>query len=103
MRKKPIPFSFLSPVTDITTKPSTHIGDIEVNAVCYRFEDGTLHVDPDDNKVTIDIDSMIWNNWNVTRLLLAVAEDYFNELEEAASQVAADRYVIHQPETAEHE
>lgn len=100
--KKAKTFEFIFPITNLHLGKATHVGDVTVNAIVYQFPDGSLHRDPDEDNITVDIDSLVWNGSNIRNLIECVAEDTYNEIVEAARQHGAERFeiVIPQPEPA---
>jgi len=98
MQKKVRSFQFGFPVTDLCLGNPTHIGDLMVNAIVYQYGDGTLHRDED--QVTVDIDSIIWDHSNIRKLLEVLAEDTFEEITEAARQHGTNKFEITQPVNA---
>lgn len=99
--KKTRYFQFSFPVTNLRCTPASHVGDLDVHAMVYQYKDGSLHMDPDDEKVTVDIDVIFWEGTNVHLLLDAVAEDLYAEIIEAARQHGVERFRLAIPETTE--
>lgn len=96
--KKARHFQFLYLISDarIPFEPPVQVCSLEVNAVVYQFPDGSLHRDPDDEKVTVDIDSVLYDGKSVGLLLETVAEDTFNNIVECARQHGADKFEINE-------
>lgn len=92
--KKAKTFEFLFPITNLCLGTPSHVGDVLVNAIVYQFSDGTLHRDPDDKKVTVDIDSLIYNKANIRALVECIAEDTYNSIVEAARQHGVEKFQV---------
>ena len=92
--KKAKHFEFAYPVSDLSQKPPVHVGDLTVHAIVYQHPDGTLHRDPEDGKVTVDLDAVIFRGANINLLLGAVAPDTYEEVTEAARQHGTDRFEV---------
>jgi hypothetical protein len=92
--KKAKHFEFLFPITDMGHTPPLHVEDLTVHAIVYQFPDGTLHRDPQDNRVTVDIDTVLFRDKNISLLLQAVATDTYDEIIEAARSHGTDKFEI---------
>lgn len=97
--KKPVNFQFLYPVTDTTTLPPVHIGDLAIEATCYIHGDGSLHQD-DDELPDVDI-SIRYGGVNVTNLLDVIAPDTVYQVRLAAKQAALEYEDYKEDEEAE--
>lgn len=92
--KKPKHFQFDYPLTDFGVTPSLFIGNATVHAVVYQHEDLSLHLDPDDSKVTADIENIFFKGISVTRFVDAFAEELYSQIVEAARAHGTDKFDI---------
>lgn len=92
--KKARHFEFAYPITNMCLGGPQHVGDVLVTAIVYRLENGTLHRDPDDKKVTVDIDLITWDGCNIKPLLECLAEETYEQITEAARQHGSDRFEL---------
>lgn len=87
-----VPFQILYPVTDFSQTPATHFTDLMVHANCYQFGDGSLQKDDNEGLTVIDIDSILYDDRNITSLLLITAENFYNDIL-AACRAHADKEI----------
>ena len=85
-------FHFGFPITNFQGPRPIHVGDIEVHAFVYLFQDGTLQ--RDDNGITVDINSLTWEGSDIGLLVNSIAPDTYESIVEAARQLGKDKFEI---------
>lgn len=88
MKKLPVHFTIVVPVTHLNTLPPIHVGDVGVQAIAYQYADGSMLLDDDDERPEVDIDAILFNGNNITGLIEAVAPIFYDELKVAAGEYA---------------
>ena len=100
--RKPITFSILYPVTDFSQTPPMHYTNLQVHATCYQHGDGSLLKDDNEGLTEIDIDSVLFEERNITQLLLTCAEDFYNQITQACRAYADKELDEYREDEIEH-
>lgn len=97
MQKKAIPFAFDFPIIHRRAGERLHVCTLIINAVCYRYEDGTLLLN-NDGKPEIDFDGIEYDGKNISLLLETVAEETHYAIRETAQELALEKQEVSEAE-----